>query len=341
MNKLKPTSLVLFIAGILISGLLLYSSKTTNSEQTSSSPAFSYLKKKQEFQPITMIFFGDIMLDRGVKNSVRKNFGDDFNHLFDNLPEIKEYDIAFANLEGPVSERGHNVGSKFSFRFEPRTLDALRDVGFDIVSSANNHAGDWTYTAFIDTLDHLKTAGILSTGGGHTKIEAETPGIINVRGTKIGFLGFTDVGPNWLEAKDDQGGILLANDPRFAEIISNAKTQCDFLIISFHWGEEYQEHNARQRTLAHSAIDSGADMIIGHHPHVEQATEWYSNKFIAYSLGNFIFDQYFSPETMQGLVIEAKIQKDKTIEIEKKIVQLSRQYQPQGIFEYDNSLYKK
>lgn len=284
--------------------------------------------------PISIIFFGDGMFDRGVKNSVKKNFNDDFNQLFVNLQEIKTYDIAFLNLEGPVSENGKNVGSKYSFRFEPRVATALSNAGFDVVSSANNHMGDWTLTAFKDTLVHLKENAIKFTGAGMTKSDAETPTIVDVRGTKIGFIGFTDVGPNWLEAKDTQAGILLASDPRFTEIISNAKSQVDFLVVSFHWGNEYSAHTTRQTTLAHTAIDNGADAIIGHHPHVEQATEWYKEKFIAYSLGNFIFDQYFSEETMKGLSVALTYSpKDKTISVKEFDITLSRQFKPQGLIE--------
>lgn len=283
--------------------------------------------------PVTMIFFGDGMFDRGVKNSVKKNFNNDFNQLFVHLPEIKTYDIAFLNLEGPISEQGKNVGSKYSFRFEPRVAQALSTAGFDIVSSANNHMGDWTLKAFSDTLDHLSSNGIKFTGAGKTKLDAETPTIFDIRGTRIGFLGFTDVGPNWLEAKENTPGILLASDPRFSEIISSAKSQVDFLIVSFHWGEEYKEHNSRQTTLAHNAVDNGADAIIGHHPHVEQATEWYKEKFIAYSLGNFVFDQYFSVETMQGLAVEIVLGTNNTVKIKKFTTPLSRKYQPSGLIQ--------
>ena len=283
--------------------------------------------------PVTMIFFGDGMFDRGVKNSVKKNFNDDFNQLFVHLPEIKTYDIAFLNLEGPISEQGKNVGSKYSFRFEPRVAQALSGAGFDIVSSANNHMGDWTVTAFKDTLTHLTENNIKFTGAGKTKLDAETPAIFDIRGTKIGFLGFTDVGPNWLEAKETTPGILLASDPRFSEIISSAKSQVDFLVVSFHWGDEYVEHSARQTTLAHNAVDNGADAIIGHHPHVEQATEWYKEKFIAYSLGNFVFDQYFSPETMKGLAVEIVLGTNNTVKIKKFTTPLSRKYQPSGLIQ--------
>lgn len=324
---------VLIILCILVTIALVLVPNHTRYAQSIYSSTISPTKEEVP-QPIQMIFFGDGMFDRGVKNSVKKNFNDDFNKLFVNLPEIQDYDIAFLNLEGPVSENGKNVGSKYSFRFEPRVLSALHAAGFDIVSSANNHMGDWTLTAFKDTLAHLSNTSILYTGAGMTKQLAQTPTIIDVRGTKIGFIGFTDVGPNWLEATETRAGILLASDPDFSTIISNARAQVDFLIVSIHWGEEYSPHNSRQTTLAHNAIDAGADAIIGHHPHVEQATEWYKDKFIAYSLGNFIFDQYFSPETMTGLsVVLSYSPEDKTLSVKTFDTPLSSQFQPLGLVE--------
>jgi hypothetical protein len=102
-------------------------------------------------EEVSISFLGDIMMDRGVKTSVYKNYGGDFNALFKNLGELKEDDITFANLEGPVSDVGNNVGSKYSFRMEEKSLDALKNASFEIVSFANNHVGDWNIAAFNDT----------------------------------------------------------------------------------------------------------------------------------------------------------------------------------------------
>ncbi len=276
----------------------------------------------------TLLFVGDIMLARGVASSIKKNFNDDFNLFLSTIPEIAEADIAFANLEGPISAQGKNVGSKYSFRFEPRVASALQNAGFDVFSVANNHAGDWTLTAFKDTLTYLGEVGILTAGGGMTKDEAITPSIIEKNGVRFGFIGFTDVGPNGLAVTETRAGILLASDPNFATIINDAKSQVDILIVSFHWGEEYVEHSTRQTTLAYGAIDNGADIVVGHHPHVEQATEIYKEKLIIYSLGNFIFDQYFSPETMNGLAVSVTMNKDGMVSCEKHRVQLSKTFQP-------------
>ena len=285
----------------------------------------------------TLFFVGDMMLTRGVKSSVDKNFNGDYSKLFENLTELKNSDILFGNLEGDVSDIGNNVGSKYSFRMDPKILPALKDAGFDIVLFANNHVGDWNMPAFKDTLLRLWNAGILKTGAGINKEDVTSPTIIEKNGTKFGFLGFSDVGPNWIAAQESSSGILLASDPNFEEIIKNAKTKCDVLIVSFHWGVEYKlVHNARQETLAHSAIDSGADMIIGGHPHVIEDIEEYKGKPIVYSLGNFIFDQYFSNDTMQGMLFSATFNGKDLIETNKKIITLNKKYQPEGIFKPEN-----
>ncbi len=292
--------------------------------------------KKEDPKPIetTIYFVGDIMMTRGVETSVNKNFGGDFNKLFENLSELKEADILFGNLEGAVSDKGNNVGSKYSFRMKPEVLDALLNAPFDIVSFANNHVGDWNMSAFKDTIARLDNIGIKRTGAGINKYEAVSPTIINKNGINFGFLGFSDVGPNWIEAKEDTAGILLASDPNIESIIGNAKSNVDVLIISFHFGEEYKTiHNKRQETLAHLAIDSGADMVIGHHPHVMEDIEWYKEKPIVYSLGNFIFDQYFSQNTMEGMLFIANFENKKLKNTETKTIKLNKLYQPDGIFE--------
>jgi poly-gamma-glutamate synthesis protein (capsule biosynthesis protein) len=282
---------------------------------------------------INLFFGGDIMLDRGVKNSVMKNFTGDYSMMFKNVSAlIKKSDIAFANLEGPASDQGEDRKNLYSFRMSPSVIPVLKEVGFSILSVANNHAGDWGRDAYSDTLARLKENEIQYTGGGQNISEAENPVIIEKYGMKIGYLAFTDVGPEWMRANETQAGVLLANNPRFAEIVKNAASKVDYLIVSFHFGEEYKKvHNSRQEYLAHSAIDNGAKIVIGHHPHVSQDTEVYKDGFIAYSLGNFIFDQYFSADTMQGMLIEIKLNKDGNMSITKNILKLSKAFQPETI----------
>jgi poly-gamma-glutamate synthesis protein (capsule biosynthesis protein) len=277
---------------------------------------------------VTMAFGGDIMLDRGVRDSVNKNFNGDYSAIFENLDVFKNSDIAFANLEGTVSDQGVDKHNLYSFRMDPDVAPTLEGAGLSILSVANNHIGDWGIPAFTDTLTNLQENELLYTGGGMTKTEAETPTIINKNGMKIGFLGFSDVGPDDMAAEQGTPGILLASDPDFDNIIKNAAKQVDYLVVSFHFGVEYQtKHNARQEYLAHEAVLDGAKIVIGTHPHVAEDTEVYKNSFIAYSLGNLVFDQPFSTNTMQGMLLQMKLYKDGSMTIVKDTTQLNSAFQ--------------
>jgi len=288
---------------------------------------------------ITFTFVGDLMLDRGVRNSVVKNFSGDYSALFAKSEILSEIfdnsDIVFGNLEGTASDQGKDGKNLYSFRMDPGVVPTLKGAGINILSVANNHVGDWGRAAYTDSLSRLKENEISYAGGGNNKAEAITPTIIEKYGTRIGFLGFSDVGPTWMQAGEDKAGILLASDPNFDEIVKNAATQCDYLVVSFHFGEEYKDkHNARQEYLAHKAIDNGAKIVIGHHPHVIEDTEVYKNGFIAYSLGNFIFDQSWSSPTMQGMLLELKLNKvSGAITAKKDTIYLNSVFQPEKITE--------
>ncbi len=286
-------------------------------------------KKEDRKKEVTIALVGDIMLDRGVKRSVEQNFSGDYSALFQNVPELFEADIAFANLEGPIAAGGRNVGSQYSFRMSPAVLPALKGAGFDVLSFANNHVGDWSREAFLETLTLLNQSQIAYVGAGINKQEAFVPKIISTNGQRIGFLAFSDVGPNWLAAKESTPGIAIAEEKTITEAVQAAAGQVDTLIVSFHWGEEYKPRTLQQKKLAELAIDAGADVIIGHHPHVIQATETYKGKPIFYSLGNFIFDQSFSAETMRGAVVFLTISPEGQISYEQKTTDLNKSYQPQ------------
>jgi poly-gamma-glutamate capsule biosynthesis protein CapA/YwtB (metallophosphatase superfamily) len=321
---LKKIRLLLVLGGILALTLFL---KTNKIEEIAKIPEI--IKPL----PVSMIFAGDIMTARGVRTSVNKNLGGDYNRIFENI-NLKDFDIAFANLEGPVSDVGKDRHNLYSFRMDPLTVPALKNAGIDIVSVANNHVGDWGRDAYIDNLARLKDGGVLFAGGGLTKLEAEMPTIIEKNGIKIGFLAFSDVGPPELAVTADKAGLLLASNPRFDEIIQNASKQVDYLIVSFHWGVEYKTiHNARQEYLAHKAVDDGAKIIIGQHPHVPEDFETYHNSYIAYSLGNFVFDQSWSEPTMHGMLLEMTLNKQGNITVKKDIIELNKFFQPAIITE--------
>jgi poly-gamma-glutamate capsule biosynthesis protein CapA/YwtB (metallophosphatase superfamily)/uncharacterized membrane protein (UPF0127 family) len=256
--------------------------------------------KYNENHEIKLLFVGDIMMTRSVEGKIEdlnKKFIFPFLNI---LNYLKTFDYVIANLEGPISDKGTKVGSKYSFRMKPEVAEALSNANIKIVNLANNHIFDYGKIAFEDTLKNLEKNNINYFGNSYE------PLIVEKEGVKIGFLGFSDFLKH-LEVRENKTGISVVNS-KLSEIIEKAKEKVDILIVSFHWGEEYQElANERQRKLAKIAIDSGADLVIGHHPHVIQNIEKYKDKFIFYSLGNFIFDQNFSKETMIGGGVEVYI----------------------------------
>jgi poly-gamma-glutamate synthesis protein (capsule biosynthesis protein) len=274
-------------------------------------------------------FVGDIMLDRNVKAKVMTLGAGDYHYLFQNADFLKVPDVMFANLEGPVSDRGKNVGSIYSFRFDPVVFSVLKDAGF--LDMANNHIGDWGPLALADTLSYGKAAGFDMIGGGDTYEDAVQPKIFDVKGIKIGYLGFSDFGPPSviLSASSTHPGILSASDPYLSAIISDAAAKVDVLVVVFHFGIEYQSHSDdRQKALAHEAIDSGAKIVVGAHPHVPEEIEEYNGGIIAYSLGNFIFDQSFSTTTMQGMKFDVNVAKSGIKSYSTSTIQLNANYQP-------------
>ena len=288
---------------------------------------------KEELLPISIAFVGDVMLDRGIRSIVNIHGGGDYQYIGRYFNFLNDFDIVFGNLEGPLSDKGEDLGGMYSFRANPHALDLLSNLNFSVLSVANNHAGDWGVEAFVDTVLRLRSSGKKVVGGGMNRREAESVVVYEVKDKKIGFLGFSDVGPSWLEARESKPGILLANSKERDGIIKRASEEVDLLIVSFHFGEEYQKQpSERQRYLATKAIDSGARLVVGHHPHIIQPVEKYKRGLIAYSLGNFIFDQNFSSETMEGLLLKVTIIDD-DISFETENFEITRHFQPRLIVE--------
>lgn len=281
-------------------------------------PKEEHLDPGQENSSYTLMFVGDIILDRGVEHMVQTQGENSWMFPLAPVAEyLKEADFLFGNLESVISDKGRNVGSIYSFRAHPNSIEALTSVGFTAVSVANNHSFDYTIEAFADSLKRLESTSILYAGGGFTNREARDPSLFSLpNGTTIGVVAYTTVGsPSW-EATEDRAGIAWIDETRLDQLredIASAKKVADVVVVSFHFGEEYQsEPNSFQRTVGETAIEAGADIVVGHHPHVLQPLEQYKNRWIAWSLGNFLFDQYFSQETMQGAILRVEVQ-DKNI----------------------------
>jgi poly-gamma-glutamate synthesis protein (capsule biosynthesis protein) len=315
--------IVCYIAGIFLLRLLLapFFAPPASYTQVVLRPERTY----------TMLFVGDIMLDRLVAKRVARA-QDPLLPFLLIAHKLRSADIAFANLEGPVSDRGVNQGSKYSFRFEPvGTINALTFAGFDVISLANNHIWDWGTSALLDTLTHLRGAGIETIGAGANKEEANQPAIVALGDARVGFLGYTTLYPKSLEATTARAGVSSPQLSSITAQIADLKTNqhADLVVVSLHWGIEYEQHSTTsQQLFARALIDAGADLVVGHHPHVVQEVEEYKGRYIAYSLGNFVFDQDFSLETMRGLMLEVSV-RNKQIEAVREIpIELTSIYQP-------------
>lgn len=273
------------------------------------------------YQPdpvVELAAVGDIMLarlvgDRIAQKGVRYPFeGEGIQ------PLLSSADIAFGNLECPISTRGKRQDKGIEFRADPAVVEGLTYAGFDILSLANNHTGDYADEALLDTLTYLEDAGILTVGAGSTITSAQQLRVIEVHGLRLGFLAYNEIPPRWFAAKGNDPGSAFADIETLRAAVAQARERADVVIVSYHWGAEYTPYpTPHQRAIAKVLAEAGADLVIGHHPHVVQGVGYYPGSFVAFSLGNFIFDQEFSEETQEGLILRCLLDKTgvKTVEL--------------------------
>jgi poly-gamma-glutamate synthesis protein (capsule biosynthesis protein) len=254
----------------------------------------------------TLLFVGDVMLSRGVGERMRSE--DDWAYPFQQIADtLAAADLTFGNLECPVSDVGRNQYHLYSFRADPKVIEGLTRAGFDVMSLANNHAYDWGAPALLDTQQRLRAAGILPVGAGANDLEAHYPVLIDCGGVKLAFLAYVNIDPKEATAAPDKPGVAWLDPDRVMADIRFARPLADLVIVALHWGVEYAAQPQREQVeLARQMIDAGADLVVGGHPHVVQPVEEYHGRWIAYSLGNFVFDQK-SPGTHRGLMLKVKI----------------------------------
>lgn len=266
-----------------------------------------------EKEGVRMAFVGDVLLASTVE-TVLKQKGYDYPYS-----QLKEYlqkpDITIANLEQPLTDKGTpDKNQIYTFRASAAVLPAFKEAGFDVVNLANNHMMDFGAVGLLDTLEHLDKAGIKRTGAGKNIEEAYKPAIVEANGTKVAFLGFSRKYPNasWKAGPGKPGTTQAYNHTEAVEAIKKTKQQADLVVAIAHWGEERKDKpEPYQRDLAKHFIDAGADLVIGGHPHVLQGFEKYKGKWIAYSLGNFIFTTNAHAPTWETIVLEAVCAKEK------------------------------
>ncbi|MDQ5950359.1 MAG: hypothetical protein QG585_301 [Patescibacteria group bacterium] len=281
---------MLFVFLIAISCLFFFA--RVEGELPSEVKAFLHIPEKEK--SLSIVFFGDTMLDRNVRLIGKRN---GYDSLFAPVKDfVTSFDLAVLNLEGTVtgneslSLKDKNI---LRFTFESIALDAVFNTGFDIVSLSNNHTSDFGREGFLETTKNLEARNLKYFGDYFN--ESETL-VVEKKGLKIAFVGFNE--------------FAYKNFDQVLERIKKASNENDVVFVFAHFGEEYKDFgNSFQQKNARMFIDSGADAVIGAHPHVVQNIEIYKDKPIFYSLGNFVFDQYFSKQTQEGLAVSFEIKK--------------------------------
>jgi len=220
---------------------------------------------------------------------------------------INAADIAMANLEAPFTRGGEPFDKTFTFRVPPEFAWGIRDAGFDVMTLANNHILDFGPDGLISTKDILDSLGIAYCGAGLTLQQAEQGTILQRGHWKIGFAAYSLTYPAEFWATSIRSGTAFPETHRMVENIRQLKGKTDLVVVSFHWGAEKRETpKSYQIMYGHLAIDSGADLVIGHHPHVLQGLEIYKDRLIAYSLGNFSFGSY-SRSARDSIILQVRL----------------------------------
>jgi hypothetical protein len=277
---------------------------------------------------LVLMAVGDIMLGRTIGDLIETQGSE--APFFDTAETLRSADITVGNLECPISERGEMEEKTYAFRAPVAAGQSLAFAGFNLVNLANNHTLDYGPLALQDTIEILAANDIQTVGAGMNEAEAYAPTFIEVNGLRVAFLGFVDVHPTdydyrtW-EAGPDKPGVAWAHEDRVRAGVITAKAQADIVIVLVHNGYEFvQQVSSQQQKIAHLAIDSGASLVIGSHPHVLQRIESYHNGLIAYSMGNFVFDNFlFPPNYTAILVVELSPQGVDSYELIDVIVQLN------------------
>ena len=286
-------------------------------------------------QTWTVAAAGDVNLDRGVYNEIH-NLKKGPDYPFDGgsvtitghtccspvygwpLPKTKRLstaplvrnlmsgaDISMANLEGPAPVKSSYHTSGLLFTFNQAYLSGLKNAGIDVVSLANNHVGNAGRQGMRETTAALDKAGIAHAGLGANDTAARAPAMFTIQGVRVAFLAYDAIAPSYWASPTLEGSAQLTTDQTLSDIKAAKAAGAQVVIVYPHWGVEYHTTaTASERNWAHKMIDAGADVIIGNHVHYVAAMEVYKGKPIWYALGNFVFDQNWSEQTEEGLILE-------------------------------------
>lgn len=304
----------------IITIAVLYLPQTKSRLSSSSKPTLI-----TDPSPLTTLFFaGDIMLSRNV--AAKMITAEDYTLPFQKVADfVKSSDISFANLESPFNTTGdHSIEGSLVFNADPLAAAGLTYSGFDVLSTANNHAFDQGTKGIDTTIQVLKDHNIIPVGTFATTDKTPDPSVEVIRknGINFGFLSYS------YTAQNDGGKTTspyvsdFNNLTKLKQDIFTLKGHyADVVIVNMHAGVEYtRKPTQAQIDFAHAAIDAGADIVIGEHPHWVQTIEQYNGKWIFYSLGNFVFDQMWSQDTREGMTMLVSYDKNEIKKIELKPV---------------------
>lgn len=288
--------------------------KTSSHGTNSPTSASSLSPTSVPDTPITLAFTGDVMFGRTVNNHMLTTTPHDSYPFTYTADFLRRFDLTIGNLECVISKLGTPVPKLYTFRGDPRAYDRLLNAGFDLVSVANNHSGDYGKAAFLDEYLTLPLRGITPIGGGQNKQQAHTPVFKTVRGTTLAFLAYDEIEPYSFAATMTTPGHAWLDEAELRQDIAKARMVADFVSVFVHWGIEYLTSlTAYQRFLAHVAIEAGADIVVGAHPHVIEPYELYHGKLVVYSLGNFVFDNMYDEVVRRGNILALTIQKNQLL----------------------------
>ena len=271
-------------------------------------------RREAEGPTLTLALVGDVMLGRGVAQALDGDWEAAFAEV---RPWLDVAELTFANLESPLTT-APQVSDGYDLRAPPEAAAALRAAGFDVVSLANNHALDAGEAGLAETVATLNAMGIAGL------VNWETGALGNWETGKLvdwsppySFAHYSSTHlPIYYFLACDDSAVPLDLES-VAETVTAAAEQADLVIVSIHWGGEYQAApGPRQRAVARTLADAGAGFIVGHGPHVLQRVEWVGETLVAYSLGNFLFDQPYPADCRQGAILRLTLQGDRFVAVE-------------------------
>lgn len=266
----------------------------------------------------TLVAVGDVMLD-GLTSARLRHYDPGYPFAA-SAPLLKEGELVFANLECPISRRGEAASKPYTFCADPLAVDALTAAGINLVSLANNHILDYGADALEDTFELLEERGIAYAGAGRNEEEARKGVFLEINGVKTAVLAYSGIFkhgyPAWRAGPDNAGTLFYPEKEQFSADIRKAGQWADVVVVSLHWGDEYTyEVNEEQRETGRLAVESGADLVLGHHSHTPQGIEIYKGRPIVYSLGNFLFYPFTKTFCNESFILQASVGKNGVAEM--------------------------